>query len=130
MATILIVEDELAGLYKEALCLLGDGRHIIFVASRGDEGVRKAKSLRPELIIMDLRLPGKLSGTAAIKRIRVFDEQVPILAMTAFNDEYNRQEVMKAGATEYLVKPVDMETLLATVSQLLGNNEVGLEAKK
>lgn len=123
MATILIVEDELAGLFKEAIGLLGDGRHIIFVADRGDEGVRKAKALRPDLIIMDLKLPGRMSGTAAIKRIRDFNDQVPILAMTAFNDEYNRQETMDAGATEYLVKPVEMAALLETVRRLLAGEE-------
>jgi len=119
MATVLIVEDELARLYREAIGLLGAGKHTIFVASRGDEGVRKARALQPDLIIMDLRLPGRIDGMAAIKRIREFNETVPVLAMTAYSDEHRRQEVLAAGATEYLVKPVEMNDLLATVDRLL-----------
>jgi DNA-binding response OmpR family regulator len=122
MATILVVEDELSHLFVEAIRLMDKGRHTIITAERGDEAVRKAQALRPDAIVMDLRLPF-MSGLEAIQAIRKFSD-VPILAITAFANQYTRQRTLEAGANDYLTKPVPLEELQNKVEALLTKKPV------
>jgi two-component system OmpR family response regulator len=122
MATILVVEDELSHLFVEAIRLMDKGRHTIVTAGRGDEAVRKARALRPDAIVMDLRLPF-MSGLEAIQEIRKFSN-VPILAITAFANQYTRQRTLEVGATDYLTKPVSLEELQRRVEAMLTKKPV------
>jgi two-component system NarL family response regulator len=84
--------------------LRSDGRfEIIGQASRGDEAVAAAKELRPELILIDLRMPG-LSGVEAIRRIRDHDRAVPIGALTSLETTESIQAALEAGASRCLFK--------------------------
>lgn len=118
MKTILIVEDQLADLFKQIIAIGREGQYQVEDAETGTEAVRKANVLRPDLIIMDLNLP-RMNGIRAIKEIRKFDKTVPILAVTAYSDKYSREFATEAGANEYLVKPFNIPDLLATITTLL-----------
>lgn len=118
MKTILIVEDELAQLFTQIVALSTEGQYQIENAETGSEAVRKARVLDPDLIIMDLHLP-RMSGLDAIKRIRKFNKRVPIVAVTAYSDQFSRQAATRAGANDYLTKPFDIPDLLRIIANLL-----------
>lgn len=117
---ILIVEDELVDLFISAIRIVGKGQYKVYIAERGDSGVRKAKAIVPDLIIMDLRLPG-MSGVEAIKAIREFDKDVIIFAITAFPEEYSMKTVLNAGANRFFLKPFNILELMDDIDKALGN---------
>lgn len=112
---ILVVEDELLHLFKNIFALVSELYHIE-TAEDGYEAVRKTRLFKPDLIIMDLKLP-KLSGVRAIERIRQFDTTVPIIALTAFPNL--KGEALAAGANIYVEKPVDVTEFMCTIGKLL-----------
>jgi len=90
-------------------------------ACNGYEALITAGSFKPDLLILDMRMP-KIDGLEVCRRLRDNDAlsgDMKILAMTAHSDAYNRETVLGAGANEYLIKPVDMETLLEHIEVLL-----------
>ena len=115
---ILIVEDELSELFKEAAELLCGGEHTVHTATTGSSGVRKARALNPDIIIMDLRLP-RMDGLTAIREIRNFNETVIIFALTAFNENFRRQEALDAGAKGFISKPYELKKMLKLVREVL-----------
>lgn len=114
--TVLIVEDQLKDLFRSIVEIGGKGITVI-TAESGPEGVRKARLLCPDLIIMDIRLP-VYDGIEATRRIREFDANVPIIAVTAYPQYKDR--ALEAGASHYLQKPVDAKELLAHIHQFMG----------
>jgi CheY-like chemotaxis protein len=114
LKTILVVEDELLRLFAQLIDIARYGSYKIEAAETGYEAVRKAKTLNPDVIIMDLRLP-KMGGIAAIRRIRRFDTSVPIIACTAFPKL--RGDALAAGADYYIEKPFDVKNLLRLLDE-------------
>ena len=94
-----------------AQLLQSDGRfEVVGQASTGDEAVAAVSECRPELILMDLRMPG-MSGVEAIKRIRARDPEVPIGVLTIFESPEYVQQALDAGANGYVAKdatPADL----------------------
>jgi excisionase family DNA binding protein len=87
----------------------------------GYEALITAGSFKPDLIILDMRMP-KIDGLEVCRRLRsneAISPSMKILAMTAHSDAYHRDAVIEAGADEYLIKPVNMETLHENVEKLL-----------
>ena len=117
--TILIVEDneKLAANLRELLQLEG---HAVAVAHDGEEGLRRALSERFECIILDLNLP-KLDGVEVCRELRAGDEpcHIPILMLTARSSKPEVVLGLNAGADDYLVKPFDIDELLARVRTLM-----------
>ncbi len=106
MALVLIVEDS----PTEALVMkkaLETGGYETAVASDGDEGVEKAKSMKPDLILMDVVLPG-LNGFQATRRLAHDPDtaSIPVIMVTTKRDETDRIWGMRQGAIDYVVKPV------------------------
>ncbi len=90
-------------------------------ARDGYEALITAGGFNPDLLILDMRMP-KIDGLEVIRRLRDNDaisRNMKILAMTAHSDAYRREAVLEAGADEYLIKPIDMETLLENIEKLL-----------
>ena len=87
-------------------------------ASDGEEAVRICRELKPAAILMDVKMPG-MDGLEATRRIRAFDPSVPIVAVTAFAYDRDRQKALDAGASEYLSKPLNGERLRQTLRELL-----------
>ena len=87
-------------------------------ASDGEEAVKICRELKPAAILMDVKMPG-MDGLEATRQIRTFDPSVPIVAVTAFAYDRDRQKALDAGASEYLSKPLNGERLRQTLRKLL-----------
>lgn len=119
---ILVVDDEkeLVELIKNMLELRG---YEVIFAYDGDEGLRKAKVERPDLIILDLRLP-KIEGYRVCSILKLDEgyKRIPILILSALSDEDDKTLGMKVGADAYLTKPHNDRELLSTIEKLLNKN--------
>ena len=128
MKRILIIEDDnhIAEGLKLNLSLQG---HEVDVASDGVSGLQKWKAWQPHLIILDIMLPG-IDGFSVLRSIRLEDEQLPILILSAMGATEDRVKGLSFGVDDYLAKPFDLEEFLLRVERLLtrvawGNKTTG-----
>ena len=109
--TILIVEDNDRNreLVKDVLAIHG---YATLEAENGLEGVRMAKELRPDLIIMDIQMP-VMDGLTAAKILSNDPETkgIPMIALTSFAMKGDKERFMAAGFVDYIAKPIDTRTL-------------------
>jgi CheY-like chemotaxis protein len=119
MTKILYVEDNDDNVYMLRGRLTRAGFEVA-VASDGEQGVAKAASEAPDLILMDLRLP-VLDGWEATRRLKGAPETrpIPIIALSAHAMEGDRAKAIAAGCDDYDTKPVDFPRLLAKIQALL-----------
>src|SRR5688572_3611997 len=116
MAQVLIVEDDRAiatGL-EENLRFEG---HEVRLILRGDEVLSAIASKRPDVLILDVMLPG-LNGFEVCRRIRRTDRTLPILLLTARGDDVDKVMGLDLGADDYLTKPFSLPEFLARVRVL------------
>jgi DNA-binding NarL/FixJ family response regulator len=112
---VLLVDDQ--ALFREALAtLLGvhGGVEVVGEAGDGDEALRKAAELAPDVVLMDLRMP-VLDGIGATRRMRVEHPQVRVIALTTFDDDEDVFAALRAGAVGYLLKDVSSARLVEAV---------------
>lgn len=117
MFKILIVEDDRSISRLLELELKHEGFNVE-VANDGKEGLEKYESFKPDIIILDLMLP-EIDGMEVAESIRSFDNNVGIIMLTAKSDLGSRVEGLKTGADDYVVKPFEIEELLARIDSLL-----------
>jgi len=93
----------------------------VIVAVNGEEGVSMAQSEAPDLILMDISLPG-IDGWEATRQIRkISDTQfIPIIALTSHAMARDREKSIKAGCDDYDTKPIDFKRLLGKIQAFLG----------
>jgi len=113
---ILIVDDELTLQETLAYNLKHQGYHVE-TAGNGLEAIQKAKEIQPDLILLDIMLPG-MDGFEVCRVIRR-EMNVPILMLTARDDEIDRVVGLEVGADDYLTKPFSMRELIARIKALL-----------
>jgi len=116
MARILVVEDEPALVEALDYGLASEGFEVVST-SDGEEGLRLFERERPDLILLDLMLPG-LPGTEVCKRIRSVSS-VPIIMLTAKDTEIDKVVGLELGADDYVTKPFSMRELGARVRAVL-----------
>ncbi len=117
--TILVVDDNIDT--RELLHLyLKKAGYTIFVAADGGEGLYRAKTDDPDLIITDITMPN-LDGYEMIRELRAMEKfaDTPIIALTAYGEE-QLEAAREAGATDARSKPMNMEELIELVRALLG----------
>ena len=114
---ILLVEDEshIAEGLKLNLALQG---YDVMIAPDGVSGLHQWKKWQPDLIILDIMLPG-IDGFSVLQSIRLEDEQVPILILSAKSASDDKVKGLSFGVDDYLAKPFDLEELLLRVERLL-----------
>jgi signal transduction histidine kinase/CheY-like chemotaxis protein len=108
---ILVVDDNRDAATSLAMLLNGLG-HEVDTAFGGQEGVSKAQTLRPDLIFLDLGMPG-MDGIEAAKRVRALPDgrDITLIALTGWGQEHHHQLTREAGFNRHLVKPLDPEEL-------------------
>ena len=116
MAKVLVVDDEpnireVVGLY-----LRRDG-HAVVSAGDGDEALRLYQQTQPDLVVLDLMLPG-LSGLEVCRRLQA-NRRVPLIMLTAKGEEEDRIVGLGVGADDYMVKPFSPRELAARVEAVL-----------
>jgi len=119
MKKILVVEDNEANMYLISFILRKSGYEVL-EARTGEEGVEFAIREKPDLVIMDIQLPG-IDGQKATKRIRESeaDEKIPIVALTSYVMTGDREKALKAGCTGYIEKPINPETFMDEIEKYL-----------
>lgn len=122
---ILIVEDQLLNrkLVRDILQARG---YRTLEAETGEEGVQLAKEKHPQLILMDIQLPG-INGIEALKRLRQdpATRSIPIVAVTASAMEQNKKEILAAGFDGYQPKPIKVAEFLEAVRAKLDEHLSG-----
>lgn len=115
MINLLIVDDHQilrAGL--ELIFETVDDITVIGTAADGEEGLRKATELHPDLVVTDIRMP-KLDGIALIKALHETTPDLPVVVLTTFDDQKPIQEAMQLGAKGFLLKDADKATILRVI---------------
>ncbi|MGH7535684.1 MAG: response regulator [Gemmatimonadales bacterium] len=120
MAKILLVEDSEMNRDMLSRRLERKGYQVI-LAVDGEEGVAKARTDTPDLILMDLSLPG-IDGWEATRQLKAAPETqtIPVLALTAHAMAGDRERALEAGCDDFDTKPIDLPRLLGKVEALLG----------
>lgn len=112
---VLLVDDQ--ALFREALGTLlsvRDDIEVVGQAADGQQALRQAAALAPDVVLMDLRMP-VLDGIAATRRLRADQPDVRVLALTTFDDDEEVFAALRAGAVGYLLKDVSSEGLVEAV---------------
>jgi DNA-binding NarL/FixJ family response regulator len=112
---VLLADDQ--PLFREALAALLSVRseiEVVGVAGNGDEVLRRADEVHPDVVLMDLHMP-VLDGVATTKRLRVAHPRTQVLVLTTFDDDDDVFAALRAGAIGYLLKDVSAERLVEAV---------------
>jgi CheY-like chemotaxis protein len=115
VARILIIEDNEQNLYLATFILEKRG-HRVVPARDGAEGVALARRMKPDLILLDIQLPG-LDGYAVAEALRSDAAlgSIPVIAVTSYAMAGDRARAMAAGCTGYIEKPIDPDTFADVV---------------
>jgi two-component system cell cycle response regulator DivK len=119
MSTVLIVEDNEKNM-KLARDVLQAKGYRTLEATSGEDGVRLAKEKKPDLVLMDIQLPG-INGIEDFKRLRADagTKAIPVIALTASVTPTDRTAITAAGFDAFLGKPINLKEFLDTVKRLL-----------
>ncbi|HET6654622.1 MAG TPA: response regulator [Gammaproteobacteria bacterium] len=119
MSTVLIVDDSPTEVHVFRGWLEKQGHHVM-TAENGQEGIARAKTEKPDAIIMDVVMPG-MSGFQATRQLsRDTDtSQIPVLIVTTKDQETDKIWGMRQGAVDYLVKPITEDQLTAKIQEVI-----------
>jgi len=110
---ILVIEDEALILAFLERGLTAEG-HAVDTAMRGEEGLDRLREGRPDIVVLDIMLPG-IDGFDVLAAIRAIDPELPVILLTARGEVGDRVRGLDLGATDYLVKPFAFAELAARV---------------
>jgi len=124
MATILIVEDNETNLTLSTF-LLESANHSVLAATNAESGLAIARKELPDLILMDIQLPGMdgLQATALLKADST-TRDIPVVALTALAMKGDAERILAAGCDGYIAKPLDYKAFLAEVKTRLASRPV------
>ena len=128
---IIVVEDDLDIMELISFNLANEG-HQVFEANDGEVGIDKARNNNPDLILLDLMLPG-IQGLDVCRIIKSDQEtkEIPIIMVTALGQEEDIVKGLETGADDYITKPFSIKVLIARVNAVLKrSNEVGEDKSK
>ena len=116
---VLVVDDE-----PDVVEILGYNltkeKYTVFKAYNGDDAIASARKNVPDLIIMDIRMPG-ISGIETCRQIRMIEslKNTPVLFLTADSDEYTTMNAFEAGASHFITKPIRPAILIEMIQELI-----------
>lgn len=115
-ATVLVVDDERNVTQLARLYLTADGFHVQ-AAANGDEALQKVRASRPDLVVLDLMMPG-MDGWEVCRRLRA-EGDIPIIILTARGDDVDKIVGLELGADDYMTKPFNPRELVARAKAVL-----------
>jgi len=115
--TILIVDDE-----KDFCTILSDSlsqdKYRVVTAFNGKTGLELAKKERPDLMLLDIKMPG-MDGIEVLRKIKKMKKEIVVIMFTGYGTLETAREAMKLGAYDYVTKPVDLFLLKSLVEEVL-----------
>lgn len=111
--TVLFVEDE-EDLRNALESAIGDEFAKFIVARDGDDGLKKFKKFKPDIVVTDIMMP-VMDGLSMAKEIKHISKQTPIIILSAFSEKEKLLEAIDVGIDKYLIKPIDPDQLLQTL---------------
>lgn len=116
---ILIIDDEIKICLAVKEGLEGMGDFNVVFATSGEEGIHAAKKLRPDLIILDIRLPG-IDGVEVLRRLKndIGTIAIPVIMLTAILEDTAKVECSREYAELYLEKPIDLKVLKTKIEEI------------
>src|SRR5690242_6335571 len=125
---ILVVDDEVNA--RTALAeLLRDEGYEVETAADAFKALGKYEAFAPHVVVTDLKMPG-MDGIELVKKIRSSEDAAAVVVMTAFGAVSSAVEAMRAGAAEYLTKPINFEELLVVLGKVLETQELRRETRQ
>lgn len=117
VAKILVVDDQL-GVRRLLYETFREDQHEVEMAANGLEAIQLLKNFGPDLILMDMKMPG-MNGIETLRQIRTLDRQVGVIMMTAYGDAQNMEQAKELGILHYMGKPFDLFELRDRVREIL-----------
>jgi DNA-binding NtrC family response regulator len=116
--TILIVDDE-----KDLCTILSDSlsrdRYRVVTAFNGKMGLQLVEKEKPDLILLDIKMPG-MDGIEVLRKIKKMKKEIVVIMFTAYGTLETARKAMKLGAYDYVTKPIDLFFLKSLVKEVLG----------
>lgn len=122
---ILIAEDEKQIAESLKKNFSEEGYNAV-IAIDGEEALEFSKSIKFDLMLLDWKMP-KLTGLEVCKNIRLYDNKVPIILITALGDISNKVEALNAGADDYITKPFSFEEVFARINAVMRRSMIAKE---
>jgi len=118
MSKILVVDDEERVCWAFEQFLKEEGQSPL-IASNAQEALEKVTAEKPDLVIMDIRMPGQMNGLEALAEMKKLDPEIYVIIMTAYGDMQTAIEAMQAGAYDYIIKPLDLDQVGVIIQKAL-----------
>src|SRR6516165_8295873 len=118
MAKLLLIDDDPDLLPDQVRHVFPTPAYHVEIAYTGAEGLQRAAEVRPDVILLDLRLPDQ-SGLDVLKQLRQIDARIPVVLVTVVRSAESAIEAMRHGAYDYLLKPLDLQKLGRVIGQAL-----------
>ena len=118
MATILLVDDLQFIKKMEKAALENHGHTIVGDASDGEQAIELYRQTRADVVLMDITMP-KMNGLDAMMHILEINKKAKVIICSALDNQHVLIKAVKAGASEYLVKPYTMEKLVHTIEKVI-----------
>jgi DNA-binding NtrC family response regulator len=118
MASKLLVVDDESKMRRVLQLFFEDSGYSVAQAENGEEALQTLDSVRPDLVICDMRMP-RMNGMELLQRVKQKSPDLPVIIMTAYGEVKTAVEAMKLGAENYVTKPLDMEELRILVSRAM-----------
>ncbi len=124
---ILVVDDESDACTGMKRLLEHEG-YVVDTAGDGNEALAIVAERAPEVVVTDLKMPG-MDGMTLLAKLRESDRDIPVIVATAFGDVSRAVAAMRAGASDYLTKPIDFEALLVAIERARERHALRVEAE-
>jgi len=123
VAEILLIEDSPTDTHAYSAVLRSNG-YAVQTAATGEEGIELAGKLQPDLILMDIVMPG-VNGFQATRELRknAVTADIPVIMLSTKDQDTDRIWGMRQGATDYLIKPVTSEILIKSITKALADHD-------
>ena len=118
MSSLLLIDDDPDLLPDQVRQVFPTPPHRVEIAPTGSAGLERARDARPDVILLDLRLPDQ-SGLDVLRQLRQIDARIPVVLVTVVRSADSAIEAMRQGAYDYLLKPLDLQKLDRVLGEAL-----------
>jgi len=125
---VILVIDDKPNIRKVLSAILENEGYCVETCESGEKALEKIQQVLPDLIVTDLKMPG-IDGIELMKLVKATDAQIPVILITAFGTISSAVEAMKAGAYDYLTKPIDHDLMIILIKRALDQKRIRSENK-